>query len=476
MDRTLKKYLLINLLISASIALFFLISIFIVNPSYILQDDISNDSKPGFINPDAHHYYVMGRNLLEYGVLSRDTMKPQDNLDFHRTIGYPLILSGIRIFSKKLIFICIFHICLYLLSIYFLMKLAFLLTKNVRVAFVAGLFMSLNIASYAYLFMVMAETTFLFLIVITFYYGCVFFDAVKSNLNWKHLLYSAILVGLFTGINVIVRPATKLQIFVFIFILLFLRLHWKKKIYLSLIALAIHTMVVFPMLYRNYRQFGLWQYSSAQSITTIFWTGGTAFSLKHDINIYDAHRMIAKEYNIPSYEETLNYWCFPELDNPTNIEKKYQELLPEILFKYPKELILGAFGGIIKAHISHNSDVFAELYSISWKGGGLEKLLRGQLVMFSDNNSFLVFLFIYQYAFLAIIYAFALKGIAKILCAVRNRTLTIPSVYIFFFINALYFIAIIAMVSLYAYARFRMMLEILYYICAAHSFSINRKS
>lgn len=466
-----KKYLSINLSISAFLAFFFLVSMLITNPAYILQDDNFEQSDPGFINPDAYHYYLMGKNLLEYRIFSRDQWKPKEYPDFHRTPAYPIILACIMLLSSRLIFIFIFHILLYLLSIYFLMKLTFLLTKSAKASFIAGLLMALNISSYAYIFMTMAETTFIFLIIITFYYCILFIDTNKKNIPWKTVLYLGMMVGFWTAVNVLVRPATKMLLFVFIFILLFLQMQWKKKIALVFACLLIHGIIVIPWLYRNYRLFSLWQYSSAQSITTIFWTGGTAYSIKHNIDVYDAHHMIAREYNIPSYEETLNYWLYPRF-NPTEIEKKYKEVLPNVLLKYPKELVLGAIGGILKAHISHNNDIFAELYGLTWHGGGLNKLFKLQFKKAWDsvfqNNGFLVFFFVYQNLYIIVLYGLTAFGFFWILRRLFDKTLQMAPAYWFLLISSLYFVMIIAMVSLYAYARFRMMLEIVYYLFSAH--------
>jgi hypothetical protein len=466
-----KKYIVINVLISAAIQLFLFFFIQFNNFDYLYDPNPVQSNSNLFLNPDAGHYYLMAKNLLDHGVFSRSPVNPEQHPDLHRTPTYPIFLALLRLLSSKLFIIYIAHVILYILSIIMIMQMTNILTASKTAAFIAGLMMSLNISAYAYVFMSMAEIFFNFLTVASMYFFVLFVKKYKTG-TFSSLVSIIFLTSMFTAINVLARPATKLHIFLFIVVgILFLRESLRKKLIYSCLFLVFYLIFVTPWLIRNKEVFGRFEFSNSQSINLIFWAGSSAFAMKHGLDVYDAQNLVSQEYNIPTYEQALNPWSYGQ--DPSTNEEKMKSVLSKILYKYPDKVVLGALIGFCKSHLSHNTDLFAEQFGMQWIPPTLSNLYKGKIGLFFDNlsqnHAVLIFLFVYQLLYFGALYGLLAVGAVVIVMNFARNTREIKGLYIMLFLTLMYFYMMIAVVNLYSYARHRMMAELIYFIVAGHA-------
>jgi len=384
-----KKFLFINVGLSFLISFFLFFSAYRLNAVHLFQDDdlkrpLSVNKFNNFINPDALHYYIMGQILLEHGVFSRDLDNPEDNPDILRTPAYPFLLALIGLITKKAIMIYIVQSILYILAIVYLMKMCFLITKNSTASFVAGLFMALNISCYSYIFFSMAEILYIFLTVASLYY----FVLMCKNLNeakFKSAVYAVIMLAIFTGVNVLTRNAVKMMLIIYLFsIAFFLKVSLKKKLFYVFLLLAVYFALIFPWMYRNHKLFGTWKLSNSQEINLVYLTGAGTYGMKHKVGINESRDMISREYNLPSYFAVCNPWSQDNQMTVLEMSKKLKEKIPNVLFKYPYHLTVGAIVGLIKGHLTHSTQDFAAQWDVSWIKPNLSLLAKGNVKSFLE--------------------------------------------------------------------------------------------
>lgn len=470
-DEILKKYVILNVIICSFLQLLLFLFIHINNPHYLYDNNPIESKENLFLNPDAYHYYVMAKVLIEHKVFSRNLDAPKQHPDLHRTPTYPVFLAMLRLISSKLYLIYIAQGVLYLLSMIMIMYMTLMLTGSQRAAFIAGLCMSLNISAYAYVFMSMAEIYFNFLTVASMYFFCVLVKKYKTA-NWSSIVSIIFMTSFFTAVNVLARPATKLQIAIFILIVIFfLKTSIKKKFIYSTLLLVFYLILVFPWLIRNEKVFGTFEFSNSQAINLIFWAGSSGYAMEHNMGIYEAQDAVSREYNIPTYEQSLNPWQFGQ--NPTDNENRMKGVFNKILIKYPDKIILGALIGFVKCHLSHNNDLFGGQFGTTWTPPSLSNIAKGNFGVFFDklsqNKDILIFLFLYQLIYLLLIYSVLGAGIVYVALHLTRNTLAINGLYCMLFLTLMYFYMMIAVVNLYSYARHRMMVELIYYIIAGHA-------
>ncbi|NQV19323.1 MAG: hypothetical protein HQ534_12375 [Armatimonadetes bacterium] len=188
---------------------------------------------------DEFDYFKISSNLAEHGMFAKYTNSPTAM----RPPGYPLFLSLIFRFSKSILLIKIIQLILYYFSAFFIFKLAFKISQNKTISFIAGflfliyppiLFTTNTVyPQLLYLFL------FLGLILIIF----------NKNLNWINLL----IISIINGFLILINPI-HLLFFPFMIYLILLKkerlfLRIKKAVFFALISF----LVFFPWMNRNYK-------------------------------------------------------------------------------------------------------------------------------------------------------------------------------------------------------------------------------
>ncbi|MCD6460280.1 hypothetical protein J7L67_06395 [bacterium] len=447
----------------------FFILVYTSSPNLFFDHTTKPCIRKNFFNPDAYHYYLMGHILLDKKVFSRDIGNPTKHPDFHRTPIYPLFLALLILLSGNMIYIYLVQMILYAVSAFLLMQITYMIVKKSAVAFLSGLLMVMNLSVYPYIYSAMSEILYIFLFMLALYLFMKFFTSRATNkaLALIYLFASGILFG----VSILTWPGLKFFIFVPVIVILFSTDTIRFKFASSLILILMTWLVLFPWLLRNHRQFGAWALADSQVIQLIYGSGSGAFSLKHHITIEQAQEMIAEEYNIPTSYQIHNFWMVPGL-TPRYIYNKYKAVKMKVAFKYPAYLVLGAFLGIIKAHISNANNIFASKLNTFWTNPNFNNLLHGNISLFFkqlfSNKPIMLFYCVYQYLFMLILYAGTLYCFILLIRKRMAGTLLMWSGYGLFLLSTCYFLLILGVMSLEAYSRYVILAQVVYMFYAAH--------
>jgi len=190
---------------------------------------------------DEFDYYKISSNLAEHGMFAKYASSPTAM----RSPGYPFFLSLIFRFSKSILLIKIIQLILYYFSAFFIFKLAFKISQNRNISFIAGflfliyppiLFTTNTVyPQLLYLFL------FLGLILILF----------NKNLNWINLL----IISIINGFLILINPIHLLFFPFMIYLILLKKERLFSRIKKTVFFVLISFLVFFPWMNRNYKLF-----------------------------------------------------------------------------------------------------------------------------------------------------------------------------------------------------------------------------
>jgi 4-amino-4-deoxy-L-arabinose transferase-like glycosyltransferase len=185
MSRLLRnKSLFVILLLALLIRLTLLITVLVKNPD-------------GIYVYDSYGYWNLGYNMFHNGAFSQNDDVPLDP-DYYRTPVYPVFIAFAELTGPEGVSVIILQIILSVLTCYFVYRLAEEVTKNRFISNTAALIVALDLPSVAISAIVLTETLFTFLMVLTFY----FFTRFLNNGRRKDLICAA----LFSGLLILCRP------------------------------------------------------------------------------------------------------------------------------------------------------------------------------------------------------------------------------------------------------------------------------
>jgi len=179
-----QKPLLYILLFAFFIRFIYFIAIAFLNPD-------------GFYMYDSYGYWQIAFNVKEYGIFSQSYELPITP-DYYRTPLYPLFIilaESIQVETYPIIFL---QIVLGLATCYYAYKLSELITANKFISSIASLLVAIDVPNIVMNNIVMTESLFSFLLIITIY---LFVKYIKRN-ELRFLIFSA----LFCGLTILCRP------------------------------------------------------------------------------------------------------------------------------------------------------------------------------------------------------------------------------------------------------------------------------
>jgi 4-amino-4-deoxy-L-arabinose transferase-like glycosyltransferase len=278
------KPLLYILLIAFLIRFVYFIAIAILNPD-------------GFYMYDSYGYWQIAFNVKEYGIFSQSYDLPIEP-DYYRTPLYPLFILLAESIQIETYPIIILQIILGVATCYYTYKLAKLITKNKFIASIAALFIAVDVPSIVMNNIVMTETLFSFLLILSVY---TFVSYLKNN-SIKLLALTA----LFCGLTILCRPiAFFIPLFFSAFLLYFFRKEKLKSISKIGILLLISVLTISPWLIRNKNTFNHYFMSVIR---------------EHDMQNYQAAAIYGELNNksLPESQSILRWKTFKAFEGDAN--------------------------------------------------------------------------------------------------------------------------------------------------------------
>jgi hypothetical protein len=176
---------------------------------------------------------------------------------------------------------------------------------------------------------------------------------------------------------------------------------------------------------RNQRLFGVAKISIVDAVGTVFMAGAGAYQVHHDISRPEAQAMIVDEFGVPTLQQALNPWL---LDRPVReIDASLRAAGPEVLRKYPRDLVVSSAVGVLKGALSHNVNELETLLGLEWNapgGGGLARLRPDAWRTLIENSPVLSAVFFWQLFHSLALIGGALGGVLLLLRSPRDREVT----------------------------------------------------
>lgn len=196
-------------------------------------------------------YYEISKSLVEgtgFGRIDSNGVFIPNPL---RPPVYPFFIAGVLYFLKSYWAVLVLQVLIGsiipVLGMYVVRKF----TQVKVLVNTTGVLLALEPYAILFSFIFYTETFFIFLF---FVFLLFFFDYLKDN-NWRNIVWSSV----FLGLAVLVKPTVQyLPIVVPFFVLWHFRKSQLKKVIKQLVVfVSVFMLMMFPWLYRNYKEFGV---------------------------------------------------------------------------------------------------------------------------------------------------------------------------------------------------------------------------
>jgi 4-amino-4-deoxy-L-arabinose transferase-like glycosyltransferase len=421
-------------------------------------------NRPGYLrdsqlneHPDAQHYVLLGRNILLLGEYSRRSEAPYV-ADAFRTPGYPLFAGALDIIGGAVLIYLIQALLQAITCI-----VIFSITKKLfgdKAALIASLLCATDVMCAVLNFQAMSEVVYVFLLSIS---ALVLLPCILGKVKGRasSFLFGGLLLGLATH----VRPAGLYLPLVYVIAILAVGL--LKKLYQQCLVNAIlvisgSMLLLMPWIVRNWVVFGMPRLTTNDTIVLVYFAGAGAYQFHHEVDLQTAQRMITQEFGLRPPQEMWNSWTSDF--SQKEMDDQARSVMPAILGKYPLDLIKASAIGILKASVSHNTGDLAFMLGKEWRGPELGRVLRFDPVAISrlfGNHIGLILVFTWEVLHAALVLMLAGFGLLWI---VRIREQRMMGFILLFLVS--FFVGILGISGLEAYARFRSPIMPLAYVAA----------
>jgi 4-amino-4-deoxy-L-arabinose transferase-like glycosyltransferase len=436
---------LLSALINSSIGAF----IYFSNPAYFTDYTLNE-------NPDADHYVLLGINLLTKGTFSRMDKAPYSP-DLLRTPVYPLLAGIMSVTGKAPWLLYIFHVILQTATA-ILLLFAGRILGSLNIGFIAALAYILDHSLAGANFEALSEPTFNFFMTGTILLSLHYLKGTTSRLR------TAFLIGLLLGITILTRPTALFipPIIVIVMIFDILKNHprpepiWKSKRHPEWIALVLGTIIVVgPWIIRNKIEFDIPKLTNVDAMNYVYYLGAGGYQIHYGIPLEAAQDSIAREFNLSTNLEHHNPWMVSK--SIKELDTELRQVIRPVLLKYPLALLKSIITGLVKSSIAHNVALIAYSAHTEWINPGLDNIVHGHFITFAknclSNKPLLIYLFLFQTAFMPIFWIAVIMGIIII---ARNRNFQ-PMFVLLLLIGA-YFLLTMVLGGLDATHRFRVVI------------------
>jgi 4-amino-4-deoxy-L-arabinose transferase-like glycosyltransferase len=219
----------------------------------------------------------------------------------------------------------------------------------------------------------------------------------------------------------------------------------------AFILVVASLLPVAPWIVRNAVVFSHPRLTTADSIMLVYFFGGGAYQVEHDLTLTEAQQRISREYGLEPPEVTNNHWVSKK--PVAQIDRELRAAIRPILIRYPSSLAISAATGVVKASVSHNVPLYAYMTGRHWQAPGTGGLLRAEPAAYQrllSNAPDLIGMFAAQVLSPLVVWALALWGL---IVGLRNNT-TRPACLLVGGLLA-YLLFTVAIVGMEAYWRSR---------------------
>lgn len=414
-----------------------------------------------FINPDARHYVLLGRNFWDRGAYSRMN-RPPYAADVMRTPVYPVVAGGLDKLAGGPWGVYAFQAaCRMLLAVAVCGLGCAVFGRATSV--LAGVLVAADPALATLDFESMSEPLFNLLASVAI---LIWLRGVAQPAGGDRPGRRAIVVGGLLGLAALTRPAgmyLPLVLGLFQAVLSVAERNVRSLVWAVGLVVA-SALCIAPWVARNNAVAGVPRLTTADSINLVYFAGAGAYAVEHQVSLTEAQEMIRQEYGLVSLVESNNFWT---VDRPVQqIDAELRAAAPLVLRKYPRSLAVATATGVGKALVAHNVAILAEMAGTDWYPPGLGTALRGDWSAFGatlgQNDGVLVGFFVWELVWAVGLVTFGGVGAAAGLAAAPLRRPMAALVMV-----AAYYLATVGVVGLDAYMRHRSMLVPLLALFAA---------
>jgi 4-amino-4-deoxy-L-arabinose transferase-like glycosyltransferase len=312
---------------------------------------VVKDEQRMFTIGDAYEYDAIARNITEnhsfyrsewvsYGfpLSMRSDIFFKEPFDAFRPPVYPLFLAGVySIFGHKPYAAIIIQILLGCLACVFVYKIGEVFIQK-GVGFIAGLLMALDFPTAIYTNLLITETLFVLLCLLSVYFILKFFKEGKR----AYLIYS----GIFLGLSTLCRPI--IQYFIILMVPLFFvvyRKEIKKGLLSCLLYILVFLVVITPWALRNYTTYGSFKLTAMSGWNLLVYNAAYLESYRQ--GGYDNLENVRENMKT----EMDRAFIDRDIVSPFEMTQLYQEKALEKIFAYP--------GSYAKIHLVGIAKIFA---------------------------------------------------------------------------------------------------------------------
>jgi 4-amino-4-deoxy-L-arabinose transferase-like glycosyltransferase len=377
-----------------------LAAIVICNPEYLRNYRLN-------LLSDAHHYVVLGDNIVLRGEFSRCS-KPPYVADSLRTPVYPVVVGALHQMAGPA-GIYLFHALCQVAACAVLYRLVSELFGP-RPAFWAALALAFDLMLAMSNFEVMSEPLYLVLNLA----GMALLlpplvDPAKASLR------RAVGGGILLGMATLVRPA---GLYVPVVVMLVAggaaAFSPARRIMLrnSLAALITSSLPVALWIARNWHVFSLPRLTTADAIMLVYFFAAGGYQVEQGCTLEEAQQQISAEYRLPPPEITNNHWQTSE--SVRSMDDKLRRAFWPLVSRHPLSIAESSVRGIAKSTISHNVANYGHYTDREWTPPGLSAALAGDsaaLSRLTENPADMIFLLVAQLGHTALVWPLAIVGV-----------------------------------------------------------------
>ncbi len=398
-----------------------------------------------FIFSDSDQYQRLALEILRSGSL--------EEFNIFRPPGYPAFIVLIYwIFGIKPWIVIVIQIILNLCSILFLYRIGKLLFNN-RISSFAALLFSLDPFSIFYSLTILADTIFVFLLILGIF---LFLRAGKIN-----SILQNITAGVIFGSAVYLKPVLLYFPLILLIIYIFLKINRKQFIRIATSVLCFYMLLV-PWYIRNYNKYGIIGFTSFEGEHTIKYIISATEARKTGMTISEARKVIISDVQSKDY-----YKC----DNKLAKSKSYKKYSRNFIFNNFRYFIPVTLNGIRNTFLAPNTNMMFKYfrlthdYDITGKSNFIPKMDVPESSLyttidlikryFADRSRLEAFLGLGLIIISLLVYVLSLTGLL-LFCKNKKFFIITATIFIYFILltgivgNSRYKLPFVPIISLWA--------------------------
>lgn len=337
------------------------------DPQYLVDYRVSD-------NPDARHYFILGRNIVTLGEFSRNTQPPYVP-DMLRTPIYPLFVGALNAAGGPgLVYAAQGMLQAMTCWLLFLLVEPFV---GRRSAMLASLLLALDPMLAISNLQAMSEPLFTCLVLWAL---VVAVPLLLKDPKEGATTGTALKAGALLALATLTRPAG-LYLPMVLGLMLIARGWWHGHLRLALKTASVLVVAalipVSAWIARNAAVFAVPRLSTADAIMTVYFAGAGGYQRHFGISLDEAQQRISQEFALPPPNVTNNHWTTTQ--SVAEMDRELRAASLPVLTKYPLDTLISSSLGIVKSSLSHNVAVLAGAMRRPWTPPSASAVLEGDI-------------------------------------------------------------------------------------------------